>query len=358
MTAKSPIQWPGTSRDGHAGKRLPQPLYGVLVVTLTVFLAGLVAGRPAVEGYLVGAELAIETHTPTEVSKPPEVIPASRSPGDVLADVPWQSRVGTAVRRADARMSASEEGVDRPEHHGRTAEVARHVHVIADSLTDGPPRLRVFYRGVDPVWSLALVQELTQSLLDESTETARENRQLDASIAHAQWRVDQHRHYARNAQFDLETVGDGEALAMLRSDAAHAQVQCEQSEAVLHGLLAARAKELDERRVPRRWLTMPAQITHRFGGNLSRDRVAVIGLLAVCCGAGAAWQIARVRSDCGRIEPAAGRVGWGGDRNEDRSVPRSPVRIGSSNPHDSMDHDRLRMDVGGDRRRVLPGRDR
>jgi hypothetical protein len=301
MTPQSPMQRTWISPDSHARTRLPTPLYGASVVTLTVFLTGLIVGRPAVEGYLIRAELAIEARTPPEVSEPTDVTPASRSPDDILPNVSWQSLLATAVQQADARVSADVTEANSQEVDQRIAEVARQVRVIPDASSDGRPRLRVVFRGTDPAWSLALIQSLTQSLLDGSSETVRDTPRYDALIARAQWSVDQHRHYVRKAQFDLENHGDGEASALLHADAVQAQMQYEQSEAVLNGLLAARAEELDQRRSSRRWLTMPAEITRRFGGSPSRGRVIAIGLLAVCCGVGVAWQIVRVRSECDRI---------------------------------------------------------
>ena len=184
-------------------QRPPRGLYVFTVTALTVFLGGLLLwGRPTTES-VVSVELGCALGGDAE------------NDGQVAPDRAGRDVVAAAVDRLTSSAGIQHALAKLPEVDGtsnQSADAARAVRAVRGRLRvrlepsrSGTERIHVSYRGQDPHWSLALLDQLARDfLLDGAAVAARPSRHADLGLA--RWRVDEAKHYERKARLELDAL--------------------------------------------------------------------------------------------------------------------------------------------------------
>ncbi len=185
---------------------VPSPLYVAAVMTLAVFLVGLILWRPATVGYRVTAEVEL----PCKLSQIPDVRAKTAASVELCLTEATRQQIADAIRAANAAMKRP----GRIEVSEVSEEWIRQVHcglaVTALEATPKSTRLQIAYTGSaastgpGPQWSAVFLDHFVRSRLSVSAGGSSERLLLARQVRGMRWQLERTRHYERKARFDLE----------------------------------------------------------------------------------------------------------------------------------------------------------
>ncbi len=184
-------------------KRPSRGLYVFTVTALTVFLGGLLLwGRPTAES-VVSVELGCALGSGAENDG--QAAPG-RAGRDMVAAAVDRLTSPAGIQHALAKLPEVDGTSNQSADTARAARAIRgRLRVRLDTSRSGTARIHVSYRGQDPHWSLALLDQLARDfLLDGAAVAARPSRHADLGLA--RWRVDEAKHYERKARLELDAL--------------------------------------------------------------------------------------------------------------------------------------------------------
>ncbi|MHB8970838.1 MAG: hypothetical protein ACYC3X_15085 [Pirellulaceae bacterium] len=188
--------------------QLPSPLYGLTIVSLAVFFAGLIIWRVPVEAYLIVSEVgrrAVVEGSPATQSA--DFVFETRD-GQQMASI--RQALADAIRYADARLANTEPDCSTAVREERLQSVGRRLRISAHRIQNSDHGISISFAGQNPAWSLALVENLTRECLVSGGQLAAAPAISSRLLRDARWRVEQARHYERKARFEMEDMIDAQ----------------------------------------------------------------------------------------------------------------------------------------------------
>jgi hypothetical protein len=198
---------PGYRANGDAvHSPLPTRLYGMTIVSLAVFFAGLIVWRVPVDGYLAVSEVG--RRILVQPGQDDQVAAARSDTGDSQQFSAIHQALADAIRYADARLAHAEPDLVAEVSDERIRSIHSRLTINASKLHARDHSIRISFTGPDPTWSLALVEHLTRDCLVATSLSAESTVRSARALRDARWRLDLTRHYERKARYGVEDLMD------------------------------------------------------------------------------------------------------------------------------------------------------
>ncbi|MHB8952436.1 MAG: GumC domain-containing protein [Pirellulaceae bacterium] len=193
---------------GFASVQLPSPMYGMTIVSLAMFFIGLIVWRVPVEAYLVVSEVGRRGVSQGMADTPSPEVACETWDSQQLAAI--RQALADAIRFADARATNRQPDRSLQVAQERIESVGSRLKIAARRLRDSDHRISISFAGEDPIWSLALVENLTRDCLVSTGHDAQSPPIATRLLRDIRWRIAQARHYERKARYEMESLIDAQ----------------------------------------------------------------------------------------------------------------------------------------------------